>query len=162
MTTPAQSSAAAIAKWFTDWQHIVLAVVCLVCATVAAVLVPTERWEKLAHYLADPATLVTFTAIGGVFVALYRRARGLPPALVLLLALGASVSGCTDAQWAETLHVVKPIVKWTCGIAGALCGKDDAEACAVLAGVCGLAGPIVDALPEPAVSAEPHDLDAEE
>lgn len=94
MTTPAQSSAAAVRAWLADWQHIVLAVACLICATVAAVFVPTERWEKLAHYLSDPATLVTFTAIGGVFVALYRRARGLPPAVALFVALSLGASGC--------------------------------------------------------------------
>ena len=87
----------AIGDWLKDWQHVVLVCVCAVCATVAGVLVPTERWEKLAHYLADPATAVTFTALGGVAVGLYRRARALPPALLLVLALGASTVGCGGA-----------------------------------------------------------------
>lgn len=91
--TPAQSQTAAIRAWFNDWQHTILACVCLVCAVCAGVFVPIDRWEKLGRYLSDPATAVTFTAIGGVFVALYRRARGLPPA-ILALVLAASTMGC--------------------------------------------------------------------
>lgn len=131
--------------WLTDWQHVVLAVVCLICATVAGVFVPTERWEKLAHYLADPATLVTFTALGGVGVAMYRRARGLPPAVVLLVALALGTSGCTQAQFADALAIVKPATKWTCAIANALCVKgNDDVACGVIAGVCGVVEPLLE------------------
>lgn len=100
--TPAQSQTAAIKAWFNDWQHTILACVCLVCAVCAGVFVPLDRWEKLGRYLSDPATAVTFTAIGGVFVALYRRARGLPPVLALLMALGSASIGCGPSVTPET------------------------------------------------------------
>lgn len=72
----------------------IAACVFAVCATVAAVFVPTERWEKLGHFLTDPATATAVGALGLAFLAIYTRARNLPPALVLVLALGASTLGC--------------------------------------------------------------------
>ena len=72
----------------------IAACVFAVCATVAGIFIPTERWEKLGHFLTDPATALAVTALGGAAIALYTRARNLPPALVLVLALGASALGC--------------------------------------------------------------------
>ncbi len=119
----------------------ILAGVFLVCATVAGILIPTERWEKLGHFLTDPATALALTALGGAFVALYTRARNLPPAAVLLVALlGASVSGCgaqlSDSQRAslatETqrcLIAEREIVDEPCGdLAPAECRDRDMEA----------------------------------
>lgn len=91
----------AIGDWFNAWQHVVLACVCLVCAVCAGVFVPADRWEKLGHFLSDPATAVTLTALGGVGVALYRRARGLPPALLVIALLGTLATGCGPAVTPE-------------------------------------------------------------
>ena len=74
----------------------IAACVFAVCATVAGIFIPTERWEKLGHFLTDPATALAVTALGGAAIALYTRARNLPPALVLVLALAAGpvLVGC--------------------------------------------------------------------
>ena len=70
------------------------------------------------------------------------RARLYPLALALAICL---VPGCTDAQLSDTLHVVKDAVKWSCPVAATLCAKDDDVACAVIAAVCGIAQPLLDA-----------------
>jgi len=115
-----------------------VAIVLLVCATVAGIAVPTERWEKLGHFLTDPVTAIAFSTLGGAAVALYLRAKASPAAgLLLVLALGAGLQGCTAAQTAETLHVIKTAVPWVCGGAKKLCeALGDAEACAAIALVC--------------------------
>lgn len=144
-----------------------IAALLIVCATVVVCVMPTERLEKLGHFLTDPATALAVASIGGAIVALHLRARATPVAM-LLVALGTStLSGCTPSQWSDAMHVIKPAGKWSCALANALCvkGSDDA-ACAVIASVCGIVEPLLDAVPETLPTSggedEPHDLSAEE
>ncbi len=58
-------------------------------------------------------------------------------ALLLALLAAGSLQGCTDAQWADTLHVIKPIGKFACETATMLCAKGgDPTACAAIAVAC--------------------------
>ncbi len=50
----------------------------IICATVAACIVPDARWANLAHFLKDPETLGLVTTLGGALVALYLRAKASP------------------------------------------------------------------------------------
>lgn len=110
----------------------------IICATVAACILPADRWAKLGHFLTDPATATAVVTLGGALVALYLRAKA-SPAVVLLLALLAagSLEGCTAAQTRDTLNAVKTAIPWVCGGAKKLCeALGDAEACAAIAIAC--------------------------
>jgi len=50
----------------------------MVCATIAACIVPDARWANLAHFLKDPETVGMVTTLGGACVALYLRAKASP------------------------------------------------------------------------------------
>lgn len=123
-----------------------LAALFMVCATVAAILVPSERWEKFGHWMTDPATATATVALGGGLLALYLRAKASPAAgLLLALVVAGTLQGCTAAQWQDTLHVLKPATKWTCSIANALCVKgNDDVACAIIATACGIVEPLLE------------------
>jgi len=56
----------------------ILAGLLMVCATVAACILPADRWEKLGHFLTDPTTATAFVTLGGAVVALYLRAKASP------------------------------------------------------------------------------------
>ena len=56
----------------------ILAGLLMVCATVAGCVLPSERWEKLGHFLTDPTTATAFVTLGGAAVALYLRAKASP------------------------------------------------------------------------------------
>lgn len=145
-----------------------LATVFTVCMTVAAILVPTERWEKLGRFLTDPATAVALTALGGVCLTLYMRARSSPAAaLLVILVASGSLQGCTPADWQAVGDIAKPVGKWGCLIARSLCSKGDDVACGVILAVCEgfdaitSGGEEEGTGPRDAEDAEPHDLDAE-
>ena len=123
-----------------------LAALFMVCATVAGICIDADKWAKFGRWLTDPATAVAFSALGGGLLALYLRAKASPAAgLLLALVVAGTLQGCTAAQWQDTLHVLKPLSKWTCSIANALClkGGDDV-ACAVIATACGIVEPLLE------------------
>lgn len=75
--------------------YTLLAAVAMVCATVAAIEVPTDRWEKLGRWLSDPATATVLAglvvAVGG---ALGRLRHSPAPALVAAFIAAATLTGC--------------------------------------------------------------------
>jgi hypothetical protein len=95
------------------------------------------------------------------------RAAAQAATMLLVLFLAMSTSGCTPSQWIDAMHVIKPVSKFTCALANALCvkGSDDV-ACAAIAATCGIVEPLLDAVPTtlPATSGdeEPHDLSVED
>jgi len=56
----------------------ILAGLLMVCATVAACIVPDARWANLGHFLKDPETVGMVMTLGGAAVALYLRAKASP------------------------------------------------------------------------------------
>ena len=72
-----------------------LAALFMVCATVAACVMPTDRLEKLGHWMTDPATATATVALGGGLLALYLRAKASPAAgLLLALVVAGTLQGC--------------------------------------------------------------------
>lgn len=182
MTSPAKQTENAAAASWRRWNNQIAGVVALGILVAGYLAAPEAKLDRLGHVIAvlgaTTGGQMIYAALVALAVAVLRWALAKVPsgpkppsggaALLLALALGAStLSGCTAAQLRDVVSIAKPIVKWSCGIAGALCGKDDAEACAVLATVCGIADPLLDALPiEPAPTSggedEPHTIDGED
>lgn len=94
------------AQWLSDWKHGLLALGFGGLALLAAIFVPDSRWEKLGHLLAgiaaNPAGALAFVSlVAGAVTTLRGAWMRVPPALVLLVALGVAASGCGAQLTAE-------------------------------------------------------------
>lgn len=146
----------------------VIACVGIVVVGACAVFMSDDKWHDVGRFLSSAPGEGTVAGMLIFGVGAWVRARWTPAALVLLAALSATtLSGCTPSQWAAVQDVAKPVGKWGCLIARALCTKADEVACGVIAGVC----EGVDALigehastsgGEAVEETEPHTIDGED
>lgn len=135
----------------------------VVGAVATAIGVLRAAWQRDPNAAQSSARASKTSGSAHVVGLLYVAAAG------LAFAAGCSLlSGCTPSQWSDAAHIAKPVLKWSCALANALCvkGSDDV-ACGIVAAGCGLAEPLLEAaaaqIPTSGgESAEPHDLSVEE